>query len=540
MRGHSRTCGFMPDMQTHRHTLIGVFLASSICKGEVFAGYVARHNLRALEPLHVQLLGRRNASLPWLLPTRLQEHVPILGDRVGSLESVLTNNTLVPGFNRFLSAAQSELMHRHHIGTEVAGLTAKLGLMSSRHRDLARSVWGPAICLDCLEDDIAPTGDPFWRRDLLMRHIRVCPRHSTPVYDLCGTCLHGFSGSITLGAPRSRCVCGGPLKQRERHRGKTMERLEFSIARGWHRLLDADFAPHAQGQLIAAIASQKAREIGVTKGRQVKWEQYTRTFMSPAIGKLGDSLRFPFKSRRVSGFLLGETTLRNPFHALFVLLAMFGSWEEIESVLSATTSAPDIFTPTARPAMHRNSPEDRARRLGQSIQLLPQTCQLYESLRSTHPYLSHTGVRDQLPYMNALAATKGRLRAHGVHFPEGDISQVLDASGAAHIERQAQTLIRAGVAYRLSRMRLLKDHPLRNSWQHKDVRARSPKTAAALKKHFETWAKFRRRLLPEKIRAGLVPGLLPKQAGEVDNLTDEEVHALWLSHSCFVRRRCRS
>ncbi|MCP1174904.1 hypothetical protein [Ralstonia chuxiongensis] len=319
-----------------------------------------------------------------------------------------------------------------------------------------------------------------------------------------------------------------------------MERLEFSLARGWHRLLDADFAPHAQGQLIAAIASQKAREIGLVKGRQVKWEKYTQTFMSPFMGRLGDGVRFPFKSRRVSAFLLGEPTLRNPFHALFVLLAMFGSWQEIESVLCATTSAPDISISATRPTKHRSSAEDRVRWLAASINILPETCRLYESLRSTYPYLSHSAIRAQLPSMNALAASKERLSACGVQFPEEDISQLLDATGAAHIEKQAQSLIRAGVAYRLSRMRLLKDHPLRNSWQHEDVRARSPKTAAALKEHLETWAMFRRRLLPEKIRSGLVPGLLPKQAGEVDNFTDQEVHALWLSHSCFVRRTCRS
>lgn len=44
-------------MQTHPHTLTGLFSASSICKDEVFAGFVARHRLAALDSPAAQLLG---------------------------------------------------------------------------------------------------------------------------------------------------------------------------------------------------------------------------------------------------------------------------------------------------------------------------------------------------------------------------------------------------------------------------------------------------------------------------------------------------
>ncbi len=527
-------------MQTHGHALSGMLAASSICKDEVFAGFISRQRCRALRAPMRQLLGSNNRRVPWFLPTRLKELVPLWGDCVGSLDSVLANNTLVPGFNRFLSPTDKDLQFRHHTGTEIIGITATLGLMSSRHRDLARSAWSPGVCFDCLDEDIAPTGDRIWRRDLLMRHVHLCPRHSTAVYDFCGSCYHGFGNSMAIGGPRSRCVCGGPLRRREHLRGKALERLELALAIGWHRLLDATFAPHADGQLIAAVACQKARELGIVKGRQVKWERYIQTFLNPVFGKLGDSLRFPFKSRRVNGFLLGQTTLRNPFHALFVLLAMFGNWEEIESALGSTTTAPDLSLAAGKPTKHRNSAEARARWLAQSIQRLPQTCLLYESLRNKHPYLSHSSLRAQLPSMNALAATQERLRAHGVRFDERDISHALDASAATHIERQAQQLIEAGAPYRLSRQRLMTDHPLRNSWQHAGVRNHSPKTAAALETHLETWVMFYRRQLPEKIRAGLVPGWQPQRADEIDQLTDEEVHALWQRHTLFLRRSCKS
>lgn len=530
----------MPDMQTHPHTLTGLFSASSICTGEVLAGFVARHRLGALDAPATQLLGAANRSLSWLMPTRLGEIVPAWGDCLGSLESVLANNTLLPGFNRFLSPQHIELVRRHHTGTNIAGLISVLGLTSLGSRRVVHHTWSPGICLDCLKEDIAPTGDPFWRRDLVLQHVRVCPRHGTPVYDPCGTCFHGIRLSTTLRVPQRTCVCGAPLKPRERTRHKAIEQLEFDLARGWSRLLDSNFAPHAQGQLIAAVVCQKARELGVVKSRSVKWQRFAQIFMNPTFGKLGDSLGFPFKCRRVAKFLLGDTSLRNPLHGLFVLLALFEKWETIESTLCTTSTAPDIAVAAPSSPRQQTNTTWRARALVQSIKLLPQTCRLYESLRNTHPYLTHAHIRALMPYQNALAATRERLRAHGVQFPEGDFSRVQDASAAAHIERQVQLLMEAGVTYRRTKSRLLYGHPMAYTWKFDHVRARSPKTAAALEKYVETPAQLCRRLLPEQIRAGLVPNWSPEEIQRLDDLTDREVLALWQRHRQFRWKSCRS
>ncbi|AGH86304.1 hypothetical protein A3768_5651 (plasmid) [Ralstonia solanacearum] len=527
-------------MQTHPHTLTGLFSASSICKDEVFAGFVARHRLAALDSPAAQLLGGPNRSLSWLMPTRLAEIVPAWGDCLGSLESVLANNTLLPGFNRFLSPQHIELVHRHHTGANIAGLISVLGLTSLGSRRVVHHTWGPGICLDCLKEDITPTGDCFWRRDLVLQHVRLCPRHGTPVYDLCGTCFHGIRGSTVLRVPLSTCVCGTPLKPRERIRHRAMEQLELELARGWSRLLDSNFAPHAQGQLIAAVACHKARELGVVKNRGVKWQRFAQIFMNPTFGKLGDSLGFPFKCRRVAKFLLGDTSLRNPLHGLFILLALFEKWETIESVLRTTTTAPDISMAAPIWPGQKTSAAWKVRALAQSIKLLPQTCELYESLRSTHPYLAHTHIVALMPHQNARAATRERLRAHGVQFPEEDFSLVQDMSAAAHIEQQAQLLTKAGVTYRLTKSRLLYGHPMRYTWKFEHVRARSPKTAAALEKYVETPAQLCRRRLPEQIRAGLVPNWGPEEVQRLDDLTDQEVLALWQRHRQFRWKSCRS
>lgn len=151
----------------------------------------------------------------------------------------------------------------------------------------------------------------------------------------------------------------------------------------------------------------------------------------------------------------------------------------------------------------------KVRALAQSIKLLPQTCELYESLRSTHPYLAHTHIVALMPHQNARAATRERLRAHGVQFPEEDFSLVQDMSAAAHIEQQAQLLTKAGVTYRLTKSRLLYGHPMRYTWKFEHVRARSPKTAAALEKYVETPAQLcRRRLFPHAIRAFVINGMI--------------------------------
>ncbi|WP_143331052.1 TniQ family protein [Burkholderia aenigmatica] len=512
----------------------GTFSLSSICKGEIFAGYLARQRYQGFVSLVMQIYGSRNSS--WLFPSHLEKAAHILGNHVGSTANIIANNTLVPGFSRFLPLERINLLHRRHAGPTARGLSAIVGLGPANVRGHA---WNPGICLECLAEDISPNGTPFWRRDHVLAYARFCARHETRTYTLCDSCVHGFRSSAALLAPRSTCICGRSLRARVYSTTENIDHFELDLARGWSKLLDSTFSPQLHGPGISSLIQAKAIELGLVRDGRANWKRIFDFFNQPQLNALGISIGLKLRQDNASRALRGHEPPRNPFHALFLLIAMFGSWDAVENSILTNShtrtfpKADDSIDQTLKSKLARqNRALARQKAFARSIELLPETCRLYEQLLDSNPHLSHSELCTLLPSKNRPAASIGRLRANGAkriparRGPEHQANR--DLITASQIESRYRNLVSSGAKFRFTKSRLLYGSAVANIWNDPAVRTNSPKTAQVLEKYMETPEKRYRRLLRADILAGKVRGCSPRDAERIDEMTDREIKSLWI------------
>jgi hypothetical protein len=244
-----------------------------------------------------------------------------------SVDDIIDNNTLVPCLSRFLDTPDEAKLIQHHIGDPVRGIVKAVGLRASMGAAAHR--WAPGICLDCLADDLQTYGRSFWRRDFLLPEIRWCGRHDTPVYRLCASCIPRFGTGPKFETPYDRCFCNRPLTLK----ATTVHRYERDVARGWHKFLDSTFAPYVGFREISVLTTNKARELGLVEGNEVHWHKCEAFFGSRRSRAFGTSIEFLFNDKSLEHALRGRRCLRHPVHAIFLLVALYGSWEAVEELI---------------------------------------------------------------------------------------------------------------------------------------------------------------------------------------------------------------
>lgn len=508
-----------------------LFSQSSICVGEVFASYLARHRYRSTPLRAAQLYSSFRPS--WILPTRLDEYVEALGDYIGSVDQVIANNTLFPGFNRFLSTTSSEFVLTRLRDKDTRFMSPSLTGMDHGHA--LRRNWAPGICLECLSEDVSPDGEAFWRRDFLLVHIRHCARHGTRIHEFCDTCAHGFRGSTVVTTPTNRCLCGKPLVPRPHSTEHDAAQLEFDLARGWSKLLTSDFAPNIRGPEMWALMQRQAQHLGFVRDARISWGKFAEFFAQSGLKTMATSIGFPFRNNSVAEALRGQKPMANPIQALFLLIALYGSWSAVEAAIkSEMLTRPLPHNPKRVNRKHLSPNRGQSKRdrlLAQSIAMLPETCRLYENFRDANPHLPHSSIMRLLPWLNQYAVRIDRLRAHGVtQIPTRkrlEFSAEMDASAASHIENRWKEMIQAGARFRITGYRLLRGHPMASNWGRPEIRARSPMTAIALNKYVDTMMTRMRRALHVDVLAGKVPGWAVEDAAKLDEMTDREISLLW-------------
>lgn len=511
----------------------GLLSISSICQGEVFTAYLLKHPHHPILRLQSQIYKKCESA--WLLPRGIKSYVDYLSAYVGSLDHVIDNNTLAPGFSRFLSREESQLVHRYHTGEIASRISTIVGLTKCGRT--GRN-WSPGVCLECLHEDICATGEVFWRRDFLLNNVRWCARHQTPIYNFCDSCLYIAQRKLFY-APTDRCVCGKPLNSRAQV--SNFEELELELSRGWSKMLDSTFAPHVRGPEMAALIHDTASDLGLVKNHRVKWNHFRAFLRQPKIEAFGESIGFGIRTDYNRTSISGERPVRNPFHSLFLLIAMLGSWSAVEEAIK---SQPQHLHTSHKPEPKAPSRFDRSKlesKKALSIALLPETSRIYSKLRDKNPNLSHTAVKRLLPTLHAMAINRETLRAHGVvvkptSWGQEDIA-TKDAEAAAYIERRWHELTAAGTMRRLTKHLLLWGSSFGQVILRPATLTRLPLTSAALRKYTETSAMRYRRLLRMEILSGNFPRIPPKNVDLIDGLSDKKVRSIMRLHQYQTRHK---
>ncbi len=515
----------------------GLLSVSSICRGEVFTAYLLKHPHHPILTKQSQIYKKCDSA--WLLPAGIRNYVDYLSAYVGSLDNVLDNNTLALGFSRFLSREDGQTVRRYHTGEIESRISAIVGLTKCGRT--GRN-WSPGICLECLNEDICATGEVFWRRDFLLNNVRWCARHQTPIHNFCDSCLYITQRKLFY-APADRCVCGHPLNTRTRI--SNFEELELELSRGWTKMLDPTFAPHLRGPEIAALTRDTATELGLAKNCRVKWKHF-RTFLGqPKLKAFGESIGFKIYAEYNWKAISGERSIRDPFHALFLLIAMLGSWDAVEDAIKSRPqyphTSPESQSRAPSTILRKTDPSTQERTKALSIALLPETSRLYSRLRDENPELNHSSIKRLLPTLHSRAINRDALRAHGVAVKptiwEKEDTAAKDAEAAAYIERRWHELTTAGTTRRLTKHLLLWGSPFGQILQRPATLTRLPLMSAALRKYTETSAMRYRRLLRMEILSGNFPRVAPKDVDSIDGLSDKKIESIMRRHQYLKTKK---
>lgn len=289
---------------------------------EPFRAFLQRRGRRYGKKI---LYGRGDAiKRLWFLPSRLYKYAEELG--LPSVDDIIEQNTLFPCLSRFLGDADQGALIRHHLVEPESKITRIVGLTATLAPTLN---WAPGICLDCQSEDMRAYDHTIWRRDFLLPEVRWCGRHNAPIFSLCDACLRRFATGKHFDIPLSRCPCGRPLAIR----AKTIHRQERDVALGWQRLLDSEFAPYIGSREMGALANERAAGLGLIDERQINWVRCQEFFESQRLRGFGNSIGFRLTGRPLENALLGKKCPRHPLHAIFLLVALYGSWHAVEESL---------------------------------------------------------------------------------------------------------------------------------------------------------------------------------------------------------------
>lgn len=467
-------------------------LMTTISPGEHFAFYLARH----------QGFGSQDfAPKSWLWPSGLATLIDQFRDYVGTHDQVLSGNTLYPLFARFLPDESRTALRTHLLHKSRSGIATTTGLGGPLSGWVQARI---ACCPHCIEQDVAPCGKSFWRRDNLIPGLLFCRQHEMPLHVACSRCAD-FRRRSWMTDPRAHCGCGLRAIPAAAGLNDAEASAEIELAKATSMLLDPAYLPGLNHSNLAAVVARAACEQRLTRGGQVDWSRVEALLQR--WRHQGLLMRTGFPPARHSALreaITGKRVLRHPAHSIILLKILHGTWRDVErSFLHIAESSRATFLRTEQPRdLRKPQSIGRVQWLAQNRErYIHRYTQEYRQLRELHPSETHTALMRRLPSGAATFISRKRLSEAGVrispeaHSNEGyrdDYDEELDASLSRHVRDSARALLASGHRQRLSRTVLFNGHRMTRAWAR--IKARLPLTIQALAECEETRAAFARRL----------------------------------------------
>ncbi|WP_343665051.1 hypothetical protein [Paraburkholderia tropica] len=483
------------------------FTKTSICKGETLRGYLLRRKFRGSPRNSREIEIPRSVS--WLLPSNLKDFEEKYGTYLGSALKVMRENTINPGVSRFAPAKVTKELFSFQMGdSRKIFPPMRLGLTS---HGTTSHTWDLGICIRCLDEDVTPCGESFWRRDFLLTSITMCPRHESRILALCGNCRHSNRNSNAYLPPSSRCLCPNPLAPRIYKSDIDIEHLELELAKGWSRALDENFAPNMSSNDFLKILKMRAAELGLSINGAIQWEKVRNFFSRPDLTEMAKSLRFNLKSYKTQYLFSGREIHAGPIHMIFALNSLFGNWQAVEDAISSNYISRHDFIMKPVPLKNKRrksnyTNERYLRHREESIDLFPKTIILYKRIQDKFPGISHTEILRFLPFKNQFAVNIDRLQEHGVeNLPvrNGPISTSrIDEIACKYIAKRGREFIRTGADFRITPARLLSRCPVQVYILSPEAEKTYPQTSAALRRYSEDLQQFHRRAIRFAVSEG--------------------------------------
>lgn len=489
---------------------------TSIADGEHFPLYPAR--LRSFACVDLTPGGL-------LFPSGMRGLIDQLGDLVGPLDKVLASHTLLPLFNRALVPEGQAILEAHSLDAPKMGLPAVVGLNGPRSGWARATV---ACCPMCIQEDIAPCGNPYWRRDHLVPGLLFCGRHQLPLHVPCEMCTDVKTYRNKTTHPGRHCGCGlRPLPLTTTLSDADMA-PEIEMAKAASKLLQPDYLPQLNHIGIASLVAKSASGLGLAEDIAVNWRRTEEYLMETPQARLISRTSLLLGRKQVGAVLRGKAVFRNPLQCVALLIALYGTWDKVEAECSTaifeerqTALKPERANVTLR----SKTIEHRKWVAKNHDRWFAHYVELYREVRRTHPDDTYSQLMRRLPRCASLFLRRAKLVAAGEEVPlqfshAGAYHKALDRSFSGHIRATAKRLFEQGYRGRVTQRALTRGHRMDLAWHQ--IRDRLPLAKLALAECMESDLAYKRRLLLMRsysATASNMPQFTKEQIDEMDDVT---------------------
>jgi hypothetical protein len=432
----------------------------------------------------------------WLWPSGLRWRVELLGDLVGSLTQVKAHCSMLPCVTRFQPPKNVLALNSHFDEATKLGLMGILGLGGPG------TGWAKARllrCQKCVEEDGAPDGHSFWRREHLLPGMLYCGKHQCPLMLPCDRCsdFHCFPGYTRHAG--YHCGCGlRPIPEVSKLTDQEAE-AEIEIARIAARLLDPSYLVNLSHQGYGNAIASRSAELGIVQDGLYRADDAIEVMKDSRFAGFFDrSGMVVERSQSMARRFKGDKVPRNPLEAIAVYASLYPTWDEAEASFVVKPEKPP-----ARQIVVKSNEELavwRERKLRWRASVREQKFEHYSGLyvkqRRSHPKLSHVKLMRLLPTGASDFLTQEGLAAAGIDVPDFMLSnsyyERIDHEFSAFIFERRKELLATNCARRLSTAALIRGHRLCSviGW-HLDY---MPKTKKALEECRESRNAFQARM----------------------------------------------
>ncbi|MFL9888236.1 TniQ family protein [Paraburkholderia agricolaris] len=467
----------------------------------------------------------------WLFPSGMLNLIDQLADFVGPLDKVLARNTLLPLFHRALVPDNQAFVTTHFLEAPKMGLPAIVGLNGPR------SGWARATvarCPRCIQEDIAPCGNPFWRRDHLIPGLLFCSRHRLPLHIPCEKCADFKAHPNLTTHPGMHCGCGlRPLPQTTPLSGTDVA-SEIEMANGASKLLEPSYLPNLNHIGIATLVARSTNALGLVKDSRVDWRRAVSYLKDARHANLLSRTSLPLhRDNSVGSVLRGETVFRHPLHNIALLIALYGTWSAVEAEGSLLTGEERPTAPASGQPKVRPKTGNRKRRIKwlekNHSRWFSHYVEMYREAQRKHTADGHMELMRRLPQNAGMFLNREKLLAAGVDVPTrakyiGVYDDSLDRSFSRHIRATAKRLVKQEYQGRLSRRVLTRGHRMDMAWFK--IYGRLPRARRAIAACEESLTDYKRRRLLMLAKTGLVFGFAGLTEEQIDWMDDKTVAEL--------------
>jgi len=470
-----------------RQKVIFPLHATSLMPEEHFVLYLAR-----------LLFNSPHTLMPrsWLWPSGLRWRVELLGELVGSLTQVKAHCSLLPCVTRFQPPKNVQAVNSHFDEATTLGLMGILGLAGPG------TGWAKARllrCKKCVDEDVAPDGYSFWRREHLLPGVLFCGKHRCPLMLPCDRCsdFRCFPGYTRHAG--YHCGCGlRPIPEVSELTDQEAE-AEIEIARIAARLLDPSYLVNLCHEGYGNAIATRSAELGIVRNGWYRADDAIEVMKgSRFTGFFERSGMVVERSPSMAQMFKGDRVPRNPLEAIAVYGSLFPTWDQAEASFLVRPEKPPVRQIVVKSDEELAVWRERKLRWRASVreQKFTYYAALYVEERKSHPKLSHMQLMRRLPTGASDFLTQEGLAAAGKDVPGFMFSESyyerIDDEFSAFIYERRNELLATKCARRLSTAALIRGHRLCSviGWHLSHM----PKTERALKECRESRSEFQARM----------------------------------------------